>query len=240
MHPSTVQNYNDNILCPAWAPAPASALSRRVEGHGDGRRLRGRHSGKLAQDTFGPSAEPCQLRLPLLQNASTYDAAHQDTGHGRRFCPPATYAARQTRPRPVSWRPITSAPNGLRRTHTRGERWLTARPRRQGRWVIAARADRLASDKRRPLVDAGRAASSMGAAVHSGTQQRARQLRARSSSVAAQSAAPSRDEGACTTLRAIIKGGGGCCSARRFLPRAATQASFADAGLAQYVKTHGY
>ncbi|KAJ1618899.1 hypothetical protein T492DRAFT_1089726 [Pavlovales sp. CCMP2436] len=47
-----------------------------------------------------------------------------------------------------------------------------------------------------------RAVDSMGAAVHSGTQQRARQLRVRSSSAAAQSAAPSRDEVTCTALRA--------------------------------------
>ncbi|KAJ1636097.1 hypothetical protein T492DRAFT_961227 [Pavlovales sp. CCMP2436] len=43
----------------------------------------------------------------------------------------------------------------------------------------------------------------------------------------------------CTALRATHQKGGGC-SARRLLPRAATQASFADAGLTRYGKAHGY
>ncbi|KAJ1628678.1 hypothetical protein T492DRAFT_1016533 [Pavlovales sp. CCMP2436] len=86
-----------------------------------------------------------------------------------------------------------------------------------------------------------RAADSMGAAVHSGTQQRSRQLRVRVYSAAAQSAAPSRDESTSTALRVTHhKGEGGGCSARRLLPRAATQASFADASLTRYGKAHGY
>ncbi|KAJ1638871.1 hypothetical protein T492DRAFT_941342 [Pavlovales sp. CCMP2436] len=139
--------------------------------------------------------------------------------HGRQFCPPAAYAARQTRPwpvswhrrRPVSWRPITPAPNDLRRTHTRGERWASARPHRQGRWALAAQADRLTSDKCSPLLDAGHAC-------------RGQHVRS----------CPLRHAATATHQ----KGGG--CSARRLLPRAATQASFADAGLTRYGKAHGY
>ncbi|KAJ1640385.1 hypothetical protein T492DRAFT_855093 [Pavlovales sp. CCMP2436] len=133
-----------------------SARARHVEGHGEGWRLRGRHSGEPAQDTFGPSAEPHQLRLPLLQGASAYDAAHQDActlalwtiDHGRRFCPLAAYVARQTRPRPVS-------------ADGRSQLMRIGSPT-----TSAARFS----------TQGVRAAGSMGAAVHSGTQQRARQL----------------------------------------------------------------
>ncbi|KAJ1621537.1 hypothetical protein T492DRAFT_914199 [Pavlovales sp. CCMP2436] len=70
--------------------------------------------------------------------------------HGRQFCPPAAYAARQTRPRLVS-----------------------ADGRSQLKWIGSP-----ATSSARFSTQGVRAAGSMGAAVHSGTQQRAPATRA--------------------------------------------------------------